>query len=332
MKFFLVLLLAGVVCTQTLMFLSRYISLPAPYKNNAGEDAYFLQGHDLGVFDGVGGWTEEGIDSGIYSRTLANCISSRIAVDRALGSSEIDIKNAVSFASDECKARNITGSCTACIASLDSKSSVMTVYNLGDSGLLLLRKGGQGYSLVYKSASTYHDFNTPYQLGFSAFESDNNLFFDSPSAGTTSCLHVQEGDIVVLGSDGLWDNLYDEEIISTVNSFYESFTANDCARKSLLQAIIDVLVDSALDSMANSRRQTPWSDALRAQMSQEQQLEAKKTFSLGTIWSKLAAALFNRRLDSSATSTEELIDKETVLGGKEDDITVIISLIVADTE
>ncbi len=53
------------------------VSIPDPNKKNpAGEDAHFILDENnryaVGVSDGVGGWSEVGVDSGIYSRSLMN--------------------------------------------------------------------------------------------------------------------------------------------------------------------------------------------------------------------------------------------------------------------
>jgi hypothetical protein len=58
-------------------------SIPDPIKKAGGEDAHFiLEGNDryaVGVADGVGGWSEVGVDSGVYSRALMNKVILRMA-------------------------------------------------------------------------------------------------------------------------------------------------------------------------------------------------------------------------------------------------------------
>ena len=39
---------------------------------------------------------------------------------------------------------------------------------------------------------------------------------DSPSSSMRFELVVQPGDVLVLGTDGLWDNCFDEEIMNVV--------------------------------------------------------------------------------------------------------------------
>lgn len=40
-----------------------------------GEDAYFVLEHDLGVFDGVGGWGAIGHDPGVFTRGFAQAVA-----------------------------------------------------------------------------------------------------------------------------------------------------------------------------------------------------------------------------------------------------------------
>jgi len=47
------------------------MNIPKPDKiANGGEDAFFASKSLLIVADGVGGWAEQGVDSGLYSRSL----------------------------------------------------------------------------------------------------------------------------------------------------------------------------------------------------------------------------------------------------------------------
>ena len=39
---------------------------------------------------------------------------------------------------------------------------------------------------------------------------------DTPDNADYSCLNVEDGDIIVLGTDGLWDNLYQTEITNHI--------------------------------------------------------------------------------------------------------------------
>jgi hypothetical protein len=62
---------ASTVTNGTLIAAAR--SIPHPDKiHKGGEDAHFLSPMSVGVFDGVGGWAEHGVDPAEYSRALGN--------------------------------------------------------------------------------------------------------------------------------------------------------------------------------------------------------------------------------------------------------------------
>ena len=64
--------------------------------------------------------------------------------------------------------------------------------------------------IVFASPSQQHFFDCPYQLG------DEST--DTPADAELLSVGVQEGDILVIGSDGLWDNTFDKEISELVRS------------------------------------------------------------------------------------------------------------------
>ncbi len=44
---------------------------------------------------------------------------------------------------------------------------------------------------------------------------------DDPAKGNSNTHKIEEGDIVILGTDGLWDNLHREFILDLVRPFVE---------------------------------------------------------------------------------------------------------------
>eukprot|EP00798_Chlamydomonas_sp_ICE-L_P000018 gene18-12831_t len=79
--------------------------------------------------------------------------------------------------------------------------------NLGDSGFLIMRGG----EIVFQTTQQQHSFNFPYQIG------SPDSMSDMPDAADRGSFEVQPGDIIVLGTDGLWDNCFPEEITSVIN-------------------------------------------------------------------------------------------------------------------
>lgn len=167
-------------------------------KEKGGEDSYFIStdGSVIGIFDGVGGWADSGIDPRDYSYILSEGCSQ--GVEESLLTDPLSILNY-----GYKKSLSIMGSSTACILSI--KGSSLDALNVGDSGFRIVRDN----RVVYGSKEQQHSFNLPYQLG----PSSN----DKPEHGDAYKYTLKEGDIVIVGTDGLFDNLYDETIISLLN-------------------------------------------------------------------------------------------------------------------
>jgi len=184
--------------------------LPHPSKvAKGGEDAFFIgeDGNSIGVADGVGGWAEVGVDPAIYARNLM--LLSKEAYDKEKKKEPLEILN---FAYNKMN-KKLRGSSTACILVLDSKK--IDCANLGDSGFALYRRSQDGgFKSIYKSKEQQHQFNYPYQLGTEST--------DLPSHADKITHRVQVGDIIALGTDGLFDNLYDWQIAAILNKHLNS--------------------------------------------------------------------------------------------------------------
>lgn len=179
-----------------------------------GQDAYFLEEHAFGIADGVGGWSDipRG-DPALFSLLLMhyanenlNNLSSGAAPSR-LGAdsqkSKVDLIDVLKQSNEMLKRKaaelNIRGSTTALLVTISDDQ--INIANMGDSGLLVIRDN----KLVFQSEELLHCFNFPYQLGP---ESP-----DSPSDALLQSVKIQKDDVIVSGSDGLFDNVYVEDII-----------------------------------------------------------------------------------------------------------------------
>jgi len=111
------------------------------------------------------------------------------------------------------------GSSTACILTLKDGDpvkgiAILSSANIGDSGFLIIRDGKK----IFKSKEQTHAFNTPYQLSVLPPGTDTNSHFhDLPEHADETNIIVKHNDIIVLATDGLFDNLFDSEIVSIVN-------------------------------------------------------------------------------------------------------------------
>lgn len=82
----------------------------------------------------------------------------------------------------------------------------LRVANLGDCGVSIIRKD----DYLFRSEEQQHSFNFPYQLGTASF--------DYPSDAQQFSVKIEEGDVLIVASDGLYDNLFDDEILEEVQA------------------------------------------------------------------------------------------------------------------
>ncbi|XP_062094002.1 probable protein phosphatase 2C 55 [Humulus lupulus] len=180
-----------------------------------GEDAHFVceDKQIIGVADGIGGWAKRGIDAGEYARQLMNrCINA--IVDNDITHPRQILEEAFMA---NAKA-NIQGSSTACILRLNN--GVLHAVNVGDSGFMLFRNN----KFIYRSPTQQWRFNAPYQLGNSR---------DTPECAVEVKIAVIPGDIIILGTDGLFDNMFVsdiEEVLRTPPNLSDAFWLAEYSR------------------------------------------------------------------------------------------------------
>ena len=175
----------------------------------------------------------------------------------------------------------LTGSSTALLAVLDSSGShvptpevsvvadaqahdaVIRIAHLGDCMGMLVR----GADIVWRSEEMWwavrcfpsiylsylsmsrSQFNTPLQLGPASST--------PPGAAQVFTLPVRADDILVLASDGLSDNLWDEEVLDEVVRFRRTFLASPLANSSQLpRRTLAGMLSEALCSRARNVSQT----------------------------------------------------------------------------
>ena len=232
---------------------------------NAGEDAYFISSgtrrerakekrdidvsmpnhYYIGVADGVGMWRKEGVDSALYSQHLLH------SAREVIGAYENpDPYKVLTEAWENTTiVHHVKGSCTVCLFRVSPDGWVDGV-QVGDSGLRLVRDG----KVVYRTSEQEHLFGFPYQLG--------HISTTKPQ----DCIHhrfqVRPGDVLVLGSDGLFDNVSDRAIGRTVEEFCNNeadartsmkpFNGDELSRK---------LVTTAYLNSVQKEIDTPWARA-----------------------------------------------------------------------
>jgi protein phosphatase PTC7 len=198
----------------------------------------------MAVADGVGSWREYGVDPRDFShRLMEECenvldeASSQCHLTetkdkkfcRMLSPAELLAKSY-----ERTKAANIIGSSTVCVGLFDSVHHQLHFSNIGDSGILVLRHIDSDVAgalrrdkttprvdrksdlrVAFVSQQQLKSFNHPFQVGWTGEEiNDPNASFKNASESCTSSVHILRGDIIIMATDGLFDNVDVDDIAS----------------------------------------------------------------------------------------------------------------------
>ncbi|KAK6124733.1 hypothetical protein DH2020_041523 [Rehmannia glutinosa] len=169
---------------------SIYIPKDNP-KRPRGDDAHFISAEEqtIGVADGVGGWIKSGIDGGEYARQLM--FNSVLALHKQTKRWRTR------------KPKRVLQDAILHRLHHHTFGDRLFAANVGDSGFLVIRNG----DVLYQSPKQQRTFNCPYQLGTTK---------DNPSVAEEIEVEVEAGDIIVVGTDGLFDNMHASEILEIV--------------------------------------------------------------------------------------------------------------------
>lgn len=218
----------------------RWEGSTSPY--GCGEDSFFIYKKDgksscIGVCDGVGGWNAFGVNPAFIARQMCLNAHAFAKENNKLGIAQ-NPQVLMAKAYEKIKNNNEVeaGSTTCCILSLDTSGPrpLIRSANLGDSGYIIIRNGE-----VY----AYSDFQrvdlAPMQLAIipERFSSIGAIQTD-PSQADLKDHPVEDGDIIILASDGLWDNCSVQDMTVLVTDMNQ--------RGASTAEIAQVLVETAL--------------------------------------------------------------------------------------
>eukprot|EP01136_Pigoraptor_vietnamica_P030423 Opistho-1_new@89655 len=221
-----------------------------------------------GVADGVGGWRQLDIDPSEFAWALMiNCETAALERDDATPKEIMATAYNKLLKDKKVKA----GSSTAVVLAVDKASGIATAANLGDSGFIVLRDG-----VVFgETAEQQHYFNCPYQLSVPM----KNSIRDSVAMADSYRFQLRAGDIVIMATDGLFDNMFSGEVEEVVNHVTDQGGS--------LQDVADAILARALAFSHDASRMSPY-------------------------------------------ARESLRNKIFYVGGKVDDITVMVARVVPD--
>ena len=202
------------------------VPLPNIKSVAAGEDSYFLSLKDnkFGISDGVGAWrvsnNAKGNSAFVSEKLLHYCAEYK-------DDNIIQLMNrSYQQTLQDMYKLNVKGSATILLGQLINNT--LHIASLGDCQILIYRKK----ELVFKSQEQYHFFNCPFQLGTNSIT--------TPSDSQFVKFPVEVGDVFVAGSDGLFDNLWDEDIAKILFKH-----KNDLKR--CCKALVDEAMNKSVD-------------------------------------------------------------------------------------
>ncbi|CAJ0575423.1 unnamed protein product, partial [Mesorhabditis spiculigera] len=177
-----------------------------------GEDACFVSSHKgthvVGVADGVGGWNAQGVDPSLFSsRLMFEC--KQVAETGAFEPTRPQMILDKAFTALKAAAKEILGSSTACLAVIHDDA--FHAANLGDSGFIIVRDG----KILCQSKEQLHFFNAPFQL--SSHPPGGRFLSNLPKQADEYHLKLRTGDVIMLATDGLWDNVPVETIVDEMS-------------------------------------------------------------------------------------------------------------------
>jgi len=304
--------------TSGLRLVAGACQIPHPNKAEyGGEDSYFISadGAALGVADGVGEWDKLGISTRPMADELMSGAS--MAAEELAGAGpdhpgdRARLSMRRGYSSVTC-----FGACTAIVSVLDSQGQCIGIANVGDSGLRQVRKiVDKGSEVVNATRDQQHFFNCPYQLTNRPYENDYprllaqgkkklvdamnsniRMIQDSPDDADIYTFALNEGDVLILGSDGLFDNLHESEICDFVDVAITPMEARQ------------VYVESAGTLRGPGSSTDP-----------------------GALATTIAHAAYHRACDTAANTPFSVCARQNGVphnGGKMDDITVLCAWVV----
>ena len=93
----------------------------------------------------------------------------------------------------------------------NSENLMKSLESIRGEELYYVKNGSPNFHIVYRSKVQEQGFNFPYQIGTHG---------NSPQQADEFSVEVFPGDLVILGTDGMFDNLHTPSILKVIESLY----------------------------------------------------------------------------------------------------------------
>ena len=125
------------------------------------------------------------------------------------------------------------GGTTVCVMTLDEETLFLRTAHVGDSGYALYRMQDEGYELIYKSQDQKRSLYFPYHV-IDKINLKIGSEGDDPECAIIDMHWVDPLDLVIMGSDGLFNNVNSIVMKTILDEHYFSnkdFDLNKLAKK-----------------------------------------------------------------------------------------------------
>ena len=207
----------------------------------------------------------------------------------------------------------LPGSCTALVAVFDQATATLHGANLGDSGLAVFRAGAP----LFRTAPQQHFFDCPYQLA--SVPAGAAAETDTADDAAEFAVGLEAGDVVVAGTDGLWDNAWVEEVGAALPPALPAGGSGSDADADTWSATAAArLVALAATNAADPAYPSPYSaEAAAAGVGRPSENGGG------------GPAGFLKGLFGGGEGEEPAVAPTPIEGGKLDDVTVVVGVVVA---
>jgi len=217
---------------RALCFNAKAYQKTHPEKAARGDpdaDATLVSPMLIAVADGVSQIEEFGIDASMLPNELLHCIEELAVAQLMPGLETEEYSGPVSLMKDAYEATSSLGSTTILTAIMDNSTKIhgklhpmIAVCSIGDCEILILRRSFDGcFEAVFNTEMQRIDGNAQSPLQLARVDESVDPSFDDSIAieviqngSAVHCISAFQGDIVVAGSDGVFDNLFIDDILA----------------------------------------------------------------------------------------------------------------------
>ncbi|UNI25078.1 Protein-serine/threonine phosphatase [Purpureocillium takamizusanense] len=311
---------------------------------DSGHDAFFVSRVNdsgavaFGVADGVGGWTDSGVDPADFSHGFCDYMAAVAYEHDGAESPPLTARRLMQGGYDAvCNDKSLhAGGSTACVA-IAAPDGTLDVANLGDSGFLHLRLNGVN---AYSEPQT-HAFNTPFQLSLipprlaarmAAF--GGTQLSDLPRDADVTQHYLRHGDVLIFATDGVLDNLFNQDILRIASRVMVSSGAWQMTEAGGVRCADSIDALTRARARAGGDRGSPGeatTTTTTTTTTPERTVTLQSLLATELVGAAKSASV-NTKIDGPfAKEVQKYYPHEQWRGGKVDDICVVVAVVSEDS-